>query len=117
MEIFVYFLLGLALVAALIYAGVVSVSVFKEITFLRWRRRMLAVPIPEPVHESEPVPVTPPKEKGTWVRFAGKWMECRMEGGQGGRGMPTLAVVRLTDKRTHSRRIVRLLDDVREMNA
>ena len=65
----------------------------------------------------EPVPVTPPKEKGTWVRFAGKWMMCRMEGGQGGRGMPTLAVVRLTDKRTHSRRIVRLLDDVREMNA
>lgn len=63
----------------------------------------------------KPKLVTPPKERGTWVRFAGKWMSCQMESaqviGRDFRGL-SLALVRLTDKRTHNRLITRPMEDV-----
>ena len=116
METVFYILLGLALVAALIYAGVVSVSVFKEITFLRWRRRMLAAPIPKPFPELVPVPVRPEdlakeiRRSDYQVRFAGRWYGCHLVYKDVRSG---LGVVHLMDPRTHSRRIVRRTDEIK----
>ena len=69
------------------------------------------VPVPEAVKFwSEPTTLN-----RTEVRFAGKWIECRFEDTQVCDRRLPLVIVRLIDPRTHSRRIVRLLDDVREV--
>ncbi len=61
----------------------------------------------------EPRSPRPPKANRWEVFFAGCWMECVLSKAHTGSPSLQLCVVRLTDRRTHSREIIRRLEEVR----